>query len=121
MEGLEDKLGSILSNPQLMGQIMDMARSLGGEDAPADPPQPSREPPGEEPMASMPPMDLGMIRKIAGIAGQTGIDPNQRELLKALGPYLSRDRILRLEKAMRAAKLAGAASAFLAGNSSDRG
>ena len=38
---------------------------------------------------------------------------DQRALLNALCPYISRDRINRLERAMRAAKLASFASGFL--------
>ena len=40
---------------------------------------------------------------------------HQQALLSALNPYLTRDRISRLERAMRAAKLAGMATAFLGG------
>ena len=61
-------------------------------------------------------LDLGMIQKISGIARQSGIDKDQQNLLKALGPYLSRERITKLEKAMRAAKIAGVASTALGGN-----
>ena len=54
-----------------------------------------------------------MIQKLSGLAGQSNIDKNQRTLLTALSPYLSRERIYKLEKAMRAAKMANMASAFL--------
>ena len=45
--------------------------------------------------------------------GQSGIDSNQKTLLRALSPYLSAYRMQKLERAMQAAKLAGAASGFL--------
>ena len=54
-----------------------------------------------------------MVQKIASMAGKAGIDNHQQALLKALRPYLSRERIEKLEKAMRAAKLAGVATGFL--------
>jgi hypothetical protein len=57
-----------------------------------------------------------MIQKLSGIARQSSIDKNQQNLLRALGPYLSRERITKLEKAMRAAKIAGIASTALAGS-----
>ena len=38
MDDLEQKLNSVLSNPQLMQQIMSMAQSMGG--APAAPMEP---------------------------------------------------------------------------------
>lgn len=112
MEQMEEKLGAMLSNPKLMEQIMAMAQSLGSGAPPQPPPAP--KPPEQE---SAPTFDPATLRKLAGIASQSGIDGNQRALLKALVPYLSRDRIQKLEKAMRAAKLAGMASAFLTTNS----
>jgi hypothetical protein len=45
--------------------------------------------------------------------GSTGTDSNQKALLQALSPYLSPHRVQKLERAMHAAKLAGAASGFL--------
>ena len=50
---------------------------------------------------------------MAQTMGQTGIDSNQKSLLHALSPYLSTNRVQKLERAMQAARLAGAASAFL--------
>lgn len=41
------------------------------------------------------------------------MDDHQKALLSALGPYLHKDRLARLERAMHAAAMAGAASAFL--------
>ncbi|MBR3972607.1 MAG: hypothetical protein IKJ99_01490 [Oscillospiraceae bacterium] len=103
MDNMEEKLGSILGNPAMMQQIMSIAQSLG---------QSQPEPPKEETPA-LPDIDPGMISKVMAMAGQTNIDPNQQQLLKALRPYLTHQRIERLEKAMRAAKLANLASGFL--------
>ena len=61
----------------------------------------------------MPDIDPVMIGKIMNIAGKARIDNNQKSLLHALEPYLTQQRLQKLEKAMRAAKLAGAASAIL--------
>ena len=104
---MEEKLGSILNNPQLMQQIMSMASSLSAPEEPAAPVSP---PP------VMPDFDPAMLQKIMGIAGQMGTDAHQKALLQALRPYLSEGRIQKLEKAMRAAKLANlASSAFSSG------
>ena len=103
MAELEDKLGAVLNNPQLMQQIMAMAQTLGQQNSPPLPPQ--------EP--GFPSFDPAMLQKLAGIASAAGADAQQKALLCALGPYLSRDRLNRLEKAMQAARLAKAASAFL--------
>lgn len=102
MSELEEKLGSILSNPQLMQQIMSMAQVM--QDArPAEPTEPAAP--------ALP--DLSVMQKLAGLSRQSGIDKNQQALLRALSPYISRERSAKLEKAMRAAKLARLASAFL--------
>ena len=103
MEGMEEKLGAILGNPQMMQQIMALAQSMGN-------PSPTPEPP---PKSQGP--DMAMVQKIMTALQSSGVDCNQRALLDALEPYLTRDRISRLERAMRAAKLAGMATAFLGG------
>ena len=103
MEGIEEQLGSVLNNPQLMQQIMAMAQTLGQESTPPPPPK--------ETPVTMP--DPAMLQKLVGIASAAGQDEQQKALLCALDPYLSRDRLHKLERAMQAAKLAGAASAFL--------
>lgn len=109
MDQMEEKLGAILGNPELMQQIMSMAQSLG-QSAPQSPPPPKQEP---TPQLTMPDIDPATIQKILSLAGKTNIDGNQKALLHALEPYLTGSRLGKLEKAMRAAKLANAASSFL--------
>lgn len=103
MDDIESKLGAILGDPQMMTKIMSMAQQLSGTA-----PQPSNTPPPQEPT-----FDIASLGKIAKLASDAGIDQNEHALLCALEPYLSRERIRKLEKAMRAAKLAGIASSFL--------
>lgn len=105
MSEMEDKLNTVLGNPQLMQQIMSMAQSLGQTTEATPEPEPLPE-------ASAPPIDLAMVQKLSGLASQSGIDREQQALLKALTPYLSRDKVSKLEKAMRAAKMARLASSF---------
>lgn len=105
MEELSDKLGAILSNPQMMQAIASMAQSLG-QTAP-----PSAE--GPQNLPPLPNLDPGMLQALGSMAGCAVIDDQQRSLLNALCPYLSRDRVDKLEKAMRSAKMARMASAFL--------
>lgn len=104
MEDMESKIGAILNNPQMMEQIMSLAQNLGGEQAAAPPPV----------QEGLPEIDFATVQRLTSLIGKTGIDNKQRALLQALGPYLSGQRILKLEKAMRAAKLAGMASVFFA-------
>lgn len=101
MEDMESKLGAILGNPQMMQQIMSLAQSF----QPEPEPQPAQE--------AAPEIDFALVQKLTGLIGKTGIDHHQKALLQALGPYLSSQRVSKLEKAMRAAKLANMASVFL--------
>lgn len=107
MDNMEEKLGTILNNPQLMQQIMSMAQSLGNTQANTDAKRPNAKD------AELPPLDLSIIQNLNGFLQQTGMDENQQALLNALSPYLSQDRVSRLERAMRAAKIARIASGFL--------
>lgn len=104
MSEMEEKLNALLSNPQLMQQIASMAQAMGSQ-APQQPPE--QTPP------AMPALDPRLLQTVAQTMGQTGIDNNQKSLLHALSPYLSTNRVQKLERAMQAARLAGAASAFL--------
>lgn len=106
MNDLEQKLNEVISNPQMMQQLMAIAQSLGNN----DPQQPAA---AATPVSASIEPDLGMIQKVAGMASSTSVDPNQRALLRALSPYISRDRVGKLEKAMRAAKMAAFASSLL--------
>lgn len=106
MEDIESKLGAILNDPQMMSKIMSMAQQLGG----SIPPPPPQEP---TPPPQNPAFDLSSLSKIANLASAAHVNQNEQALLCALGPYLSQERIYKLEKAMRAAKLAGIASNLL--------
>ena len=108
MENFEQQLGAVLGNPEMMQKIMSMAQALGTS-------KPETEPQCESP-PPMPDIDIGLIQKISGLAGQSAIDKEQQALLKALGPYLTSRRIHKLENAMRAAKMARLAAATLGGN-----
>lgn len=101
MDNMESQLSAILGNPQMMEQIMSIAQNFQTE----PPPQPP-------PTDSLPEIDFATVQKLTSLIGKTGIDSHQSALLHALGPYLSSQRIQKLEKAMRAAKLAGMASVF---------
>lgn len=108
MDNLEQQLGAVLGNPEMMQQIMAMAQALGTSN-----PEPQEAPPPPPPM---PDIDIGLLKKLSGLAGQGSIDQDQQALLKALGPYLTSRRIHKLENAMRAAKMARLAAATLGGN-----
>ena len=109
MEDFESKLGQILGNPEMMGKIMAMAQSFGGQENPPPPPPPQESP--------IPEIDFATIQKITGLIGSANVDGEQKALLAALSPYISGVRIGKLERAMRAAKLAGVAQHFLGSSS----
>lgn len=92
MSEMEEKLGAILSNPQMMQQIMSMAQAM------SPPPEPQGRP--EQPPEPAPPAlpDFSVMQKLAGMTRQSGIDKNQQALLRALSPYISRERSAKLEK-----------------------
>ena len=125
MDDLESKIGTILENPEAMQKIMALAQSLNQNSK-----EPSREssqkpeaPKQNQETSGLLPagLDLSMIQKLSGFARQSGIDKNEQTLLKALGPYLSRERIIKLEKAMRAAKMARMATSLLGSTVSNSG
>lgn len=106
---LEEKLGAILSDPDMMQKIQAMAQSL----TQSAPQQPQPQQPQKNESQKAPDIDFSMLQKLSGLAGQTGIDQNQQTLLSALSPYMSQNKVAKLENAMRAAKMARLASAFL--------
>ena len=112
MSEMEEKLGQILSNPQMMQQIMSLAQAMNAsqpqKQEPTPPPQPL-----QPTVPAIPDIDPNLLRSLSSMTRQGGIDQNQQALLKALSPYLSQSRVNKLERAMRAAKMAGLASAFL--------
>lgn len=109
MDDMQNQMNAILGNPEMMQKIMAMAQSLQTQPKKQENLPQKQDPPE----AAFPDIDLSMVQKLSSLAGQSNIDSNQRTLLKALTPYLSRERITKLEKAMRAARMANMASSFL--------
>ena len=103
MAEFEDKLNSILSNPDLMGQIMSMAGAMN-QQSPPPPPQPS---PGTMPF------DPGAMAGMMQMLKATQLEPRQRNLIQALRGFVPDDRLVRLEKAMQASLIAKFASAAM--------
>lgn len=112
MSEFDDKLNSILSNPQMMQQIMSLAQSLNQNSSDLDDKmQAGTGTPRESQQSSgSPGISPSMLGKLSSIMQHGTIDQNQQSLLKALSPYLSRQKLQKLERAMHAAKMAGLAS-----------
>lgn len=125
MSELDDKLNSILSNPAMMQQIMSLAQALNQQpEAQQQPPPQASPPPQPPPQSSMPStermLNSNMLSRMASLMQRGSIDKNQQALLRALRPYLSRQKLEKLERAMHAAKMAGIASEMVNSQSSRR-
>ena len=139
MAEFDDKLNSILSNPDAMSQIMQLAQSLGGDGGqPAAPPPPPGPQPGSgwsppQPSAPPPPaggggdllsslmggggVDPGLLSRLLPLIQELGgqRDSNARNLLYALRPYLRSDRQEKVERALQLARLFHLGKKFLSG------
>lgn len=105
MAEFEEKLQSILGNPELMGQIMSMAGAMNQPQQPPPPPQP-------QPQAGLP-FDPGAMAGMMQMLKATQLEPRQRQLIQALRGFVPDDRLVRLEKAMQASLIAKFASAAM--------
>ena len=126
MAEFHEKLNSILSNPDAMSQIMQLAQSLGGGEAAsapsAPPPQPGPPPAagGGDLLSSLmggggmdPKLLSRLLPLIQELGGQR--DSNARNLLYALRPYLRSDRQEKVERALQLARLFHLGKKFLSG------
>lgn len=113
MSQLEDRLNALLSNPEDMGKIAQMASRLMGQIAPTDPP--AGKGPDPSPLSGD---AAGMMGAVARIMGGLNDQGSKKQLVAGLSPYLADKRRRRLEKALSiatAAKLAGAAFSEMGG------
>ena len=137
MAEFDEKLNSILSNPDAMSQIMQLAQSLGGGSEAPPPQQPAPPPPPQQGSGTPPPawgpppsngggdllssltggLDPGLLMRlvprIQELGGQR--DSNTRNLLYALRPYLRSDRQEKVERALQLARLFHLGKKFLSG------
>lgn len=103
MDDLQTQLNAVLGNPEMMEKVMALAKNLNQSQGTSKP-EDSHSPLGD--------FDPAILKKLASMTKSTNVDKNQQTLLHALSPYLSRQRIQKLEKAMRAAKMASMAGLF---------
>ena len=129
MAEFDDKLNSLLSNPDAMSQIMQLAQSLSGETAsaapppaqPAPPPAQPASPSGTSPSGLLPALtgggDPSLLMKLLPLIQElgSGQDSPARALLYALRPYLKPERQEKVERALQLARLFHAGRRLLAG------
>ena len=96
MDGLEDKLNAILSDPDAMGRIADMAKSIFGEKQDGEA---KRDNADEE----------SLLKRAAGMLRGNALRQDEAALITALRPFLSDERKRRLDRAVKIARLASLA------------
>jgi len=119
----DDKLNSLLSDPDSMAKIMQLAQSLSGGDAAAPPPPPQSPPPsapasnsGGNPLSALTGgLDPTLIARLLPLVQELNRDDGgaSRQLLYALRPYLRQDRQGKVERALQLARLIHIGKKFL--------
>ena len=111
MDGLEEKLGALFSDPAAMGQIQRLAETLSGSFGGSAPErtEPAPGPGGEGPF----PMDGRLTELLGKVMGAYAAPSEAARLVAALRPWLRKERAERLDKALRAARLISAARQVL--------
>ena len=115
MSDFDDKLNALLSDPDRMAQIMQLAQTLSGGNAAETPPQaaestapPPPKPPPDDFFSSLSgSLDPKLLLRLMPLVQELGSDSNShaRALLYALRPYLKQERQDRIERALQLAKL----------------
>lgn len=135
MAEFDDTLNSLLSNPDAMSQIMQLAQSLSGGQNQPTAPQPQQGPQKAQavPLPSPPPMpqpsfsggdllssltngiDPSLLFKLMPLIQELGSQQNSnaRQLLYALRPYLKAERQEKIERALQLARLFHIGKKFL--------
>ena len=104
MSELEEKLNALLSDPNSMAQVMQMAQQLSGamgeqKAAPAPPPGPDLG-------AALGGLDPKLLGKLLPLAGELGTENSAAlQLLQALRPFLKEEKQGKIERAARLARL----------------
>lgn len=129
MAEFDEKLNQLLSNPDAMAQIMQLAQSFSGGNqqsapappaaAPAPPPQPQTQSAGGggDLLSSLTGgLDPKLLMKLLPLIQELGSqqDSNARQLLYALRPYLKEERQEKVERALQLARLFHLGKKFLA-------
>ena len=105
MEEISQKLSEILQDPGRIQQIMEMASAMGFQTT-------------EEDTAAEQPMFQEALQQVSQVLHQTEArDKRQQTLMRALMPYLSPKRKVKLERAMQISHLSRLAGAALQSSS----
>ncbi len=128
MDGLENKINKILSDPEALSNVMNIAKSLSAGSGSAS--SSDRGEPAEEAtttsggndrgdlglMGMLGGMDPALISKLLSIMGEYNRSDDSRTMLfKALKPYLKKERQDKLDQASNIMRIARTASTALDG------
>ena len=114
MDGLEEKLGSLLSDPAAMEKLRTLAGALSGSMPDPGPGFPPGQVSGPEGARSPFVGGEGKLAELLGkVMGAYGAPSEAARLVAALGPWLQPERRERLEKALRVARFVRAARSVL--------
>lgn len=113
MSEWEEKLGSILADPQAMGQIMSLAQSLGAPSAPPQETSPAKareENPPPDPAALFhsltEKLDPRLMETLLRAIREYQADDDGRTvLLQALRPFVKKERYAKLDRAIELARM----------------
>ena len=116
MSEIEDKISSVLSNPDAMGKVMEAVRSLAGSSGSGSDAAQKKDdsaPAGalQGLMSGIDPKTMGSMMKLLG--AYTGGDDRRLALLTALKPYLRPERQDNVDRALQIMKLAKVAQVAL--------
>lgn len=127
MAEFEDRLNALLSDPNSMAQILQLAQSLGGggtQNAPpprqsAPPPPPVSAPPqGGNPLSALlGGVDPAALARLLPLIQELGApqNGNSRALLYAIKPYLKPARQEKVERALQLARVVHVGKKFISG------
>lgn len=122
MSELDEKLNALLSDPNSMAQVMQLAQQLSGTFGSASQPASASPPPPPPPQPSQPSFDAsflgGLDPKLIGrflplIQEYTQSNSNTTQLLYALRPFLKAEKQDKIERAAKLARLIHLGKKFL--------
>ncbi len=100
MDAVQDKLQSILSDPESMQQLSELAQMLQSSESTPSTPAAEESAPA---VTGLP--DAAMLMKLGKLMQTSGSDDKNTALLRALRPHLGERRQHRLDKALRLMQL----------------
>lgn len=116
MSEFEDKLQSILGNPDAMNQIMSLAQSITGNSQDSEDSAPAEEEPAPpastgqtagDPLSLLGNLDPRLLQVGMRLLSEYNSEDNRKTaLLTALQPFVKQERYAKVDKAIQIAKLA---------------